>query len=228
MLPRDVTEESPAREIHTPVSAMGHTGHPDYFIKMQRAMHEQLPDLWMTIAKTRKLHAGSPRKSVQGIRWFRCPTRTMRALSSVPSHHLQTMAENITDYSGNKIYPQPDGTYTMFHMVPTMNLVSAHARAPDSMGILADAGMRYGSRHGDGIGVYAYAAPPYELFLLGDQWCMVELKVRAFLTRVKSRSQGRYVLKSDQSDDSVGAQCTDCQVMAVLHMYSSLPEFMKF
>ena len=57
---------------------------------------------------------------------------------------------------------------------------------------------------------------------------MVELKVRPFLTHVKGGSRGRYVLKSDQSEGSVGAPCTDCEVMAVLHMYSALPEFMKF
>ena len=113
-------------------------------------------------------------------------------------------------------------------MVHTRHLISAHEKAPGSNGILVDSGMRYGSRHGDGIGVYAFASPPYDRFLLGDEWCMLELKVRPALTRVKGGSRGRYVLKSDQSDESVRAPCTNCQVMALLHMYSSLLDFMKF
>ena len=165
--------------------------------------------------------------NVTGVGWFRLPTRNMPPLSPMPSSHLQTVTESITDYYGRMIDPEPDGTYTVSHSVPTRHPISTHEKAPGSSRVLADSGMRYGSKHGDGIGVYAFASPPYDRFLLGDEWCMLELKVRPALTRVKGGSRGRYVLKSDQRDDSIGAPCTDCQVMAVLHIYSSLPEFMK-
>ena len=114
VLPRDGTEESPTKEIHTPVQEMQHTGHPEYFIRMQIAMHERLPDLWMDIAVTQKLHAGSPRRNMHGTRWFRCPTRNMRPLSPVPSSHLQTVTESITDYYGTMIYPQPTALILCF------------------------------------------------------------------------------------------------------------------
>ena len=99
---------------------------------------------------------------------------------------------------------------------------------PWAAGVLKDAGIRNGSHHGDRVGIYAYASEPYELFNPGDGWCIVTLKCWPFLTRVKGGSRGRYVLKSDQGSDSVGSLCTDCEVTAVLHMYSTLPDFLTF
>ena len=125
------------------------------------------------------------------------------------------------------ISPEPDGNFIVFHMLPVMHLALEHKRAPGSSGIFQDGGMRYGSNHGDGIGVYVYVSPPYELFNPGDQWCMLTLRVRPYLTRVKGGSKGRYVLKSDQSAESSGATCTDCEVIAMSHMAGTLPTFMK-
>ena len=83
--------------------------------------------------------------------------------------------------------------------------------------------------HGDGVGVYAYASPPYELFSIGDQWCMLELKVHPYLTGLKGgNTKGRYVMKSDQTHSSIGDECTDCEVMAMRYPYDALPQFCRF
>ena len=147
----------------------------------------------------------------------------------MPSSHFQSTTAYITDYHGKAISPEGDGTFILFyHMVPLVYLVSGHPQAPGSSGILKDTGLRNGSYHGDGVGVYAYASAPYELFTPGDGWCKVALKGRPFLARVRGDSRGRYVLKSDQSSDCGGSPCTDCEVTAVLHMYSTLPNFLTF
>jgi len=228
MLPED-NDESPHAGVHTPVQEMQTDTHFPEFIRIQKAMHDRPNDMWMKIIGTQKIYAGSHFFGCPaGHKWFRFPARNMNPLSDIPSDHFQSTTVSITDYHGRQICPEPDGTFIVFHMVQTSHLVSSHNKAPGSSGILLDSGMRYGSDHGDGIGVYAYASPPYELFSLGDQWCLLELKVRPYLTRVKGGSRGRYLLKSDQSDHSIGAPCTDCEVMAMLHMYSTLPSFMKF
>ena len=223
MLPE--ADESPVGDFHTPVHEMHKTRNEDA-VRVQIAMHEEPTPLWKQVVLTNKLHAGV---FVSGNnRWYRYPTRNMRPLGPMSSH-FQTTTAFITGYYGTTVNMDiNDGTYTVFHMALLTNLVSAHPQAPGSAGILVDAGMRNGSPHGDGIGVYVYASPPFDLFTEGDQWCMLELKVRPCLTRVQGGSRGRYVLKSDQSTGSVGAPCPDCQVMAVLHMYKSLPNFMKF
>ena len=87
--------------------------------------------------------------------------------------------------------------------------------------------MRNGIMHGDGIGVYGYASEPHELFKEGDGWVFLELKVRPHLTKVKGGSRGRYVLKSDQDAASIGGPCPDCEIVALHHMYRSLPDFLK-
>ena len=163
--------------------------------------------------------------------WMRFPTSNMRPMCTVPSSHLlhlRSTTAYIIDYHQRVINPADDGTFIVYHMVPLVHLVSGHPQAPGSSGILKDAGMRNGSHHGDGIGIYVYASPPYELFKPGDRWCILEIRCWPFLTRLKKGSRGRYVLKSEQGPDSVGSLCEDCEVKAVLHMYSTLPDFMKF
>ena len=142
--------------------------------------------------------------------------------------HLRSTTAYIIDYHQRVINPADDGTFIVYHMVPLVHLVSGHPQAPGSSGILKDAGVRNSSNHGDGIGIYVYASPPYELFKPGDRWCILEIRCWPFLTRLKKGSRGRYVLKSEQGPDSVGSLCEDCEVKAVLHMYSTLPDFMKF
>ena len=119
-----------------------------------------------------------------------------------------------------------DGTYTVYHAAALSSLVTAHPQLPGSAGILVDAGMRYGPYHGDGSGVYVHASPPFHSFTVGDQWCLVELKVHPHLTR--SHGRGKYVLRSNQIARSVGELCPDCQVTAILYMYVSLPLFLRF
>ena len=115
----------------------------------------------------------------------------------------------------------------MFHMTKLVNLVEPHERSVGSCGILEDGGMHNGCTHGDGIGVYCYAIMPFELFSEGDGWVMLELRCHDRLTRVKGGSRGRYLIKSDQTSQSQGVLCTDCEVVAMLHLYEPLPDFMK-
>jgi hypothetical protein len=215
-------DESPVPEVHTPVQEKKV---PARVLEMWTALHEPLPAMWIDIVMTHRLH---PPDFALGNEWFRFPLRNMRPLSPEPSSHFQTATHSISDYHGKVVVPGPDGNFTLFHMAQVHKLVSSHEGAPGSSGILADAGMRYGLHHGDGIGVYGYASPPVELFGLNDGWCLLELKVRPHLTRVKNGSRGRYVVKSDQSDVSIGAECPDCTVVAMLHLYSTLPTFLKF
>ena len=204
-------------EIHISDHDGHYAGHEDDIIQ-----------LWMDILKTKKLRFGFIVSSAVLEQWMCFPLCNMRHMCPTPSSHFHNTTTSIVDYHGRVIHPEDDGTFIVYHMVPLVHLVSRHQKAPGSSGILKDAGMRNGSYHGDGVGIYAYASPPYELFKPGDGWCMVKAKCRPFLTRVKSGSRGRYVLKSDQSSDSVGSLCIDCEVTAVLHMYSTLPDFLTF
>ncbi len=184
--------------------------------------------LGIDVLKTRKLRLGFIVNSAVREQWMCFPLCSMRPMCPTPSSHFHTTTTSIVDYHGQVIYPENDGNFIIHHMVPLAHLVSRHQRAPESSGNLKDAGMRNGAYRGNGVGIYACASPPYELFKPGDGWCMVKAKCRPFLTRVKSGSRGRYVLKSDQSSDSVGSLCIDCEVTAVLHMYSTLPDFLRF
>ena len=217
VLPEAEGNTSPTTEIPTPVHEMQYAGR-----------HDDVIQLWWAILRTRKLCQGFTVDSAVRGQWMYFPTCNMRPMCPMPSSHFHSTTASIIDYHGRVIYPEGDGTFVVYHMVPLVHLVSGHPKAPGSSGILKDAGMRNGSYHGDGVGIYAYASTPYELFNPGDGWCMVELKCRPFLTRVRGGSRGRYVLKSDQSSDSVGSLCTDCEVTAVLHMYSTLPDFLTF
>ena len=55
-----------------------------------------------------------------------------------------------------------------------------------------------------------------------------EVVLSGLIGRVRGGSHGRYVLITDQSSDSVGSLCTDCEVTAVLHMSTTLPDFLTF
>ena len=187
--------------------------------------------LWLEICRTTKLCPSVIASSIDPAargQWTKFPTCNMLPMCTTPSSHFQTTTVSITDCHRRVISPESDGTFVVYHMVPLVHLVSPHPKAPGSSGILVDAGMRNGSLHGDGVGVYTYASAPHELFNPGDGWCMVEIKCRPFLTRVNGGSRGRYVLKSDQRPGSVGSLCRDCEVTAVLLMCSTISDFLKF
>ena len=148
-------------------------------------------------------------------------------MAAFPSAHFQTTTAELRDYQGRTFFPDDNSNFTVFHMVELRHLVAGHERAPGSLGILVDGFMRYGIVHGDGIGVYGYASEPRDLFKNGDGWVFLELKVRPHLTKIKHGSPGRYVLKSDQENSSIGGPCPDCEIVALHHMYRSLPEFLK-
>ena len=89
--------------------------------------------------------------------------------------------------------------------------------------------MRYGSQDKQtGIkGVWLHASEPWELIYPGgdyDGWVFLELLVRCYLTPKNNGRHGHYVLMSDQSDDSHGAVCPDCQVIAMYTLKESAPQ----
>ena len=199
---------------------------PEYLRKMQ-AMHEKPPPLWMEIFQTQKLHAASMVKSPNGMVWLKFASRNMRPINSVPPRHFQTITEYVYDYHGRRIDRDQEGMFTMYHCVKLEHLARPCLELGRSRGILPDKGMRYGSKHADGVGVYAYASEPWELFFPGDGYAFLELRMHGHITRVKGGSKGRYVLKSDQGEASMGADGTDCEVKAMFILYASAPEFVK-
>ena len=133
----------------------------------------------------------------------------------------------VYDNHGRRIDRDQEGMFTMYHCVKLEHLARPCLELGRSRGILPDEGMRYGSKHADGVGVYAYASEPWELFFPGDGYAFLELRMHGNITRVKGGSKGRYVLKSDQSEASMGADCTDCEVKAMFILYASVPQFVK-
>jgi len=237
VLPQEKGDDN-VDECHTPLALLQLSSKRSEANKrIMFAMHEEPPPLWKEICITRKLQAGSPGPGSgppsflppnAPRSWFRFPLRNMRPMSLRPSYHLQTQTDHVEDYEGRRVHSDAEGKFTMYHFTKLMNLVQPHEESVGSGGILKDGGMRYGCWHGDGIGVYCHASRPYRYFSKGDGWVMLELRCHGRLTRVKGCSRGRYVIKSDQTSQSEGAHCTDCEVVAMLHLYESLPEFMKF
>ena len=237
VLPND-EPDSPVSDFHTPVNEMHDSDRSDINIDIMTAMHNKPHQIWIDILSTEKLVTGCvifplARHDPKGRRWFRFPTRSMRSMSLHPAAHHQTETTVINDYHGETIVPSVKpgdvhGTFTVYHMTKLEHLVQGHEKAPGSDGILKGGGMCNGTWHGDGIGVYGYASPPYELLSPGDGYVILELKTHMALTRVKGGSKGRYLAKALQVGESIGTPCTDTQVMAVLHLYDSLPDFLKF
>ena len=192
--------DSPVSDEHTPLNEMHESGRSHWNIAIMAAMHT-LPNsqIWMDILDTEKLVAGCPiaDRDAEGRKWFRLPTRGMRPLARCPADHHQTTTSFIKDWSGKEIVPSVKpgdeyGTFVVYHQIQLQHLVQGHEKAAGSKGVLKDMGMSNGTWHGDGIGVYAYASPPYELFTPGDGYCILELKTHMALTRVKGGSKGRY------------------------------------
>ena len=217
-------------ECHTPLGMLGGSS---YRTELNReimvAMHEPLPEIWKQICRTLTLYAGwVVPETKASIPWMRFPLRNMRPISCKPAAHFQTETDFVIDYARCRHNVNEDDKFIMYHITKLKNLVVTHDKAAGSQGILQEGGMRYGSMHGDGVGVYCHASRPYELFSEGDAWVMLELLCHPVLTKVKGGSKGRYLIKSDQSLESEGSPCTDCEVIAMLHVYKTLPDFMKF
>ena len=101
--------------------------------------------LWLEIRRTTKLCPSVIASSIDPAargQWTKFPTCNMLPMCTTPSSHFQTTTVSITDYHRRVIYPESDGTFVVYHMVPLVHLVSPHPKAPGSSGILVDAGMR--------------------------------------------------------------------------------------
>ena len=117
----------------------------------------------MRFMLTGKLHAMSIRQPPGANEiWLRMPLRNMAPINDSEENcrHLQTQTERIETYHGLSVGPGTDNTFTVYHCIPIVNLISGHERAPGSNGVLVDGCMRHGSRHGDGIGVYTHSGFP--------------------------------------------------------------------
>ena len=188
------------------------------------AMHETPSKLWIDILDTMKLYRASQVQGTDDIPWLRFGCRGMVPISSTSSSHLHT-APYIEDWMGHRIWrDENDGTFTMYHMVELPYLVSHCPKSPHSRGILVDGCMRYGCWNDDGkpVGVYLHASEPWELI---EDECFLELRVHGCVTPVETRHRGKYVLMSDQTADSYGAVCTDCEVTAMYIRKASAPLF---
>jgi hypothetical protein len=228
VLSTDTNDDNFFEECHTPLGSLQLSCRSEINKLIMLASHEELPPLWKEICQTLKLRSGSPFVPPNAQRsWFRFPLHNMRPMSLRPSCHLQAQTDYVDDYEGCRVHSDA-GKFTMYHVTQLKYLVQPHDKLVGSGGILKDGGMCYGCKHGDGIGVYCHARAPHECFSEGDGWVMLELRCYGSVTRVKAGSRGRYVIKSDQTSQSEGAHCTDCEVVAMLHLYGSLPNFMKF
>lgn len=230
MLPEETDSEN-CDECHTPMALMHLSMRTDINKRMMYDSHEELPPLWKDICCTQKLQAGSHFSMPGDSRWwFRFPLRNMQSMSPTPSSHHQTLTDYVYDREGGRVCSDAQGKFTMYHFTKLINLVQPHENSEGSSGILRDGGMRYGCWHGDGIGVYCNASMPHWTFSEDDGWVMLELRCHPHLTKVKSSrpgAQGRYVIKSDQTDQSLNAHCPDCEVVAMLHLCEHMPQFMK-
>ena len=150
----------------------------------------------------------------------------MRPVSLLSSSHLST--DYIEDFYGNRIKRDENGMFAMFKCVPLEALVTATLGSSGSEGILKDGGMRYGYLHADhGAGVYTDASPPWELFPPGEENALLQLYMHANITEAKHGPKGRYVLKSEQGDASIGADCADSEVLAILVSEDHVPKFVQ-
>ena len=73
--------------------------------------------------------------------------------------------------------------------------------------------------------MYLHASEPWEMIDPDDGCVFLELIVHGYLTAKDGGRFRMYVLMSDQSADSHGAVCTDCQVTAMYTLKESAPIF---
>ena len=75
--------------------------------------------------------------------------------------------------------------------------------------------MRYSAVHGEGVGVYLYAEPPFALFEPADGWVMLELLVVPYLRRCKG-TPGKYLLPAPNGEEDCFSLCPLIAVAAML------------
>ena len=195
----------------------------------QLAAHEfaSMPDVWLQIMLTDTLCQGKPALNfddADGKLWFRFPVARMRRLRDDPAHteHVQHTSDVLHTWDFRPVHRTANDTFVCYHAVSLHNLVNGHPKAPGSTGILKDGGMHYGIQHGDGIGVYMYSYFPA---FMHD--CVVELEVLPYLTTLEGGSKGRYVMKSNQDESSIGAPCNTVLVRAFYTRYDVTPNWLK-
>ena len=72
--------------------------------------------------------------------------------------------------------------------------------------MLNDRGLRFGELHGDGCGVYLYSYPCHDRFTEFDPWVLLEVNVVGHLTKLRTGSRGRYILKAPKGAYTVAAE----------------------
>ena len=103
--------------------------------------------------------------------------------------------------------------------MPATCLVNRNPLLPGSEGVLRDGCMRYGTWHGDGVGVYFYAEPEFELFRPGDGWVMLELLVIPFIRRTGGRTKGKYLQPAPHGTADCGSLCRVIAPIAMIGIH---------
>ena len=199
-------------EWHKPLSVLCSEGTPQQR-DMWIAGHTMPQEEWMRFMLTGKLHAMSIRQPPGANEiWLRMPLRNMAPINDSEENcsHLQTQTEWIETYHGMTVRPGTDNKYIVFHIIPIVNLISGHERAPGSNGVLVDGCVRHGSRHGDGIGVYTHSGFPEEYVKPGDGYCVLELRAAPYLRRLQKGARGRYILPARQIPTAIGSHRPPC------------------
>ena len=225
VLPYD-DNSSPHDTVHTPLADIvaGRSRRGEQNRHIMQMMHQRPTDLWCRILEQSKLYAGHTAcvLDTRYRKWSRFPCRNMRLLQRRPSTHLQTTTTFVEVDSGKFMRANSDGTFTGYHMTKVEYLVGGVF----GDGIFVNGGMNYGDDHRDGIGVYMYVYPPFELFNHGDGGVLLEINVHGCLKRVKHGSRGRYLVRSNQVASTVGSPCLDVEVVAMWSLHDSLPKFL--
>ena len=234
---RDDIQEEPededqyeSKNVHTPVHQMPLTRSPRS-VDMQIAFHQMPNEVWTDILQTQTLCRGQRTfPDPKGREWTFFDMRYVRQLTGTGEHatHFQHVVEEIHSWDGTRIVLPETGFYTMWHQTPLQNLIRPH---PDMVnynyyngqgGILRDGFLRHGMPHSDGIGVYSYAAWPFELFNPNDNWALLELKMAPHMTRVKGGSKGRYVLRSGPGEGP-WSPCFNVEIKYLWVLSASVP-----
>jgi hypothetical protein len=144
------------------------------------------------------------------------------------------VCDSVEDHERLRIPPEASGCFTMYHFTDIGNLLSGCPSGHPSLpltgqdGILRDGGLRFGTFHGDGIGVYIFSHRALWNLSWHGQMVMLEVLCLPFLKHLNRGAKGRYVCKAPaQGPFACGAPCRAVQIEAIWMKQDHVPEFMQ-
>ena len=144
------------------------------------------------------------------------------------------VCDSVEDHERLRIPPEASGCFTMYHFTDIGNLLSGCPSGHPSLpltgqdGILRDGGLRFGTFHGDGIGVYIFSHRALWNLSWHGQVVMLEVLCLPFLKHLNRGAKGRYVCKAPaQGPFACGAPCRAVQIEAIWMKQDHVPEFMQ-